>query len=175
LLNLFPILTIIKQYNIGYNVELQPFPTFPTYCISPAPLQEICLRSGKVLNQNSSVIIQENEEEELPTQPEINTNKKSPLQTQNQSCSSLKSNIQEVQTPQSNQPPFPERLQIEKSITPLEFDFVAELKNICVKIPLLQALKDIPIYTKTIRDLCIKKPRKTKKRATHYTSHRKIG
>ena len=28
----------------------------------------------------------------------------------------------------------------------------------CVKIPLLQAIKDVPIYTKAIRDLCIKKP-----------------
>jgi len=32
-----------------------------------------------------------------------------------------------------------------------------ELKNICVKIPLLQAIRDVPIYTKTIRELCINK------------------
>ena len=35
--------------------------------------------------------------------------------------------------------------------------FAVELKNICVKIPLLNALKDIPIYAKIVRDLCIRK------------------
>lgn len=33
-----------------------------------------------------------------------------------------------------------------------------ELQNLHVQIPLLQALKEVPIYAKTIRDLCIKKP-----------------
>jgi hypothetical protein len=32
-----------------------------------------------------------------------------------------------------------------------------ELKNISIKIPLLQAIKDIPIYAKTIKELCNKK------------------
>jgi hypothetical protein len=31
------------------------------------------------------------------------------------------------------------------------------LKNICVNIPLLQAIKDIPIYNKVVKELCIKK------------------
>ena len=39
----------------------------------------------------------------------------------------------------------------------LEFDILDELKNTYVKIPLLQAIKDIPIYEKTIKELCIKK------------------
>ena len=33
-----------------------------------------------------------------------------------------------------------------------------ELKNIYIKIPLLQAIKDIPIYNKVIKELCIKRP-----------------
>ena len=37
----------------------------------------------------------------------------------------------------SGAPPFPERLTLEKPIVPLEFDIEAELKNLCVKIPLL--------------------------------------
>lgn len=32
-----------------------------------------------------------------------------------------------------------------------------EFKNACVKIPLLQALKDVLIYTKVIKDLCTRK------------------
>jgi hypothetical protein len=54
-------------------------------------------------------------------------------------------------------PPFPERLLIEKPIIQSEFDIMTELRNVCVKIPLLQAIKDVPIYAKTIKELCIKK------------------
>ena len=35
----------------------------------------------------------------------------------------------------------------------LEFDFLEELKNLFIKIPLLQAMKDVPIYNKIVRDL----------------------
>ena len=31
------------------------------------------------------------------------------------------------------------------------------MRNLCVKIPLLQAIKDIPILDKTIKELCLKK------------------
>ena len=48
-------------------------------------------------------------------------------------------------------PPYPERLVIEKPTTWPEFDILNELKNICVKIPLLQAIKDIPIYSKVVK------------------------
>jgi hypothetical protein len=44
-----------------------------------------------------------------------------------------------------------------------EFDVLDELKNVYVKIPLLQAIKDIPIYTKEIKELCSKKINKIKK------------
>jgi hypothetical protein len=40
---------------------------------------------------------------------------------------------------------------------------MSELKNLCIKIPLLKTIKDIPIYTKKFRDLCIKKPGRRKK------------
>ena len=37
------------------------------------------------------------------------------------------------------------------------------MQNLYVKIPLLQALRDVPIDARTIRDICVKKPgRKTK-------------
>ena len=38
-----------------------------------------------------------------------------------------------------------------------------KLNNICVKIPLLQDIKDIPIYNKVVKELCIKHPRKKQK------------
>ena len=39
-----------------------------------------------------------------------------------------------------------------------QFNLLGELKNIYVKIPLLQALQEVPIYGRTVRDLCIRKP-----------------
>lgn len=44
-----------------------------------------------------------------------------------------------------------------------EFDLVSELRSVCIKISLLQEIKDIPIYAKTVRELCTKKPRRQKK------------
>jgi hypothetical protein len=60
-------------------------------------------------------------------------------------------------------PPYPERLVIKKPTTWPEFDILNELKNICVKIPLLQAIKDILVYNKVVKELCIKKPGRKQK------------
>ena len=53
-------------------------------------------------------------------------------------------------------PPFLKWLAIEKPVVCPKYDIMNELKNICVKISLLQAIKDIPIYSKVIKELCIK-------------------
>jgi hypothetical protein len=55
-------------------------------------------------------------------------------------------------------PSFPERLMIVKPTIYLEFDIVGELRNLYIKIPLLQSLQDILIYAKTIKELCGRKP-----------------
>ena len=39
-----------------------------------------------------------------------------------------------------------------------QFNLLGELKNLYVKIPLLQDLQDVPIYARTVHDLCTKKP-----------------
>ena len=46
------------------------------------------------------------------------------------------------------------------------FNLLVELKNIYVRTPLLQALHNVPIYAKTIRDLIVKNPRR-KPKDTH--------
>lgn len=66
-------------------------------------------------------------------------------------------------------PPFPERLTIPKPVVYPDFDLVGELKNICIKVPLLQTIQDIPIYAKTIKDICVKKP--VRKEKTSPTIH----
>jgi hypothetical protein len=47
---------------------------------------------------------------------------------------------------------------IEKPVVYPNFDIVGELKNLYVKIPLLQSLQDILVYAKTIKELCGKNP-----------------
>jgi len=47
--------------------------------------------------------------------------------------------------PKVNPPPFPERLTQPLQPTPKEIELLEELKKICVKIPLLQTIKDVPI------------------------------
>jgi hypothetical protein len=130
------------------NTEVQ---TFPTY--------EIQLQSGKVVNQsNPAVIIQEendNHSEEENTQTTPTEEETSPL---------IPITYQSVRVPQQvNLPPYPKRLLLKKPDPPLHRDIENELRNVCTKIPLLQAIKDIPIYAKIIRDLCIKKLGRKKK------------
>jgi hypothetical protein len=43
------------------------------------------------------------------------------------------------------------------------FNLLGELQNLHVNIALLQVIRDVPIYAKTIRDLCIKRPRRKPK------------
>ena len=140
------------------SIELQ---TLPMYLILTIPVHEIELRSGRVVNDKpkSSVIIQEpNEEEEDSNEPmddvileDVNI-PKVPLHTQ-----PPQETIQEQRVP-----PFPERLVIEKPVVHPEYNILNELKNICIKIPLLQAIKDIQIYSKVIKKLCIKRQERSK-------------
>jgi hypothetical protein len=59
--------------------------------------------------------------------------------------------------------PFPDCLALTKMLELLAFNLLGELQNLNVKIPLLQVLCDVPIYARTMRDICVKKPgRKTK-------------
>ena len=39
-----------------------------------------------------------------------------------------------------------------------ESSLASDLRNLFIKVPLLEAIKEIPIYTKIIRELCLKKP-----------------
>ena len=55
-------------------------------------------------------------------------------------------------------PPYLERLALQKFLEKPCFNILGELKKLYVKIPLLQSLHDVPIYSETIRDLCVKKP-----------------
>jgi hypothetical protein len=48
-------------------------------------------------------------------------------------------------------------LKITKNVELPSFNLLGELKNLHVNITLLQEIRDVPIYVKTVRDLCIKR------------------
>ena len=56
------------------------------------------------------------------------------------------------------EPPYPEWLTLQKIVEQPQFNLLGELKKLSVKIPLLQALHDVPSYAKIVWDLCVRKP-----------------
>jgi len=62
-------------------------------------------------------------------------------------------------------PPFSERLIGTKQPNPKEVELLGKLKQYCVKVPLLQAIKDVPIYNKLIKEKCLKHPGRCKRDA----------
>jgi len=85
-------------------------------------IQEINLRSRRVIPDN-----------QYPSQPKETEEEK------------------EDSVPQVSPPPFPKILIHPNQHTLEETELLGELKNLCVKIPLLQAIKDVPIYNKIIK------------------------
>ena len=97
-------------------------------------IQEINLRSGKVLPERQPPPLEE-EEEKQESEPQAI-------------------------------PPFPERLTVTAQPNPEETELLGELKQLCVKIPLLQAIKDVPIYNKLIKEKCFRHLGRRKKDAS---------
>eukprot|EP00253_Pinus_taeda_P015329 PITA_15329 len=63
-------------------------------------------------------------------------------------------------------PPFPERLVITTQPNPEEIELLGELKKLCVKTPLLQAIKYVPVYNKLIKEKCFRLPGRRKRDAS---------
>ena len=62
-------------------------------------------------------------------------------------------------------PPFPERLSVIFQPTPKETELLGELQHLCVKIPLLHDIKDVPIYNRLIKEKCFRHPIRCKRDA----------
>ena len=118
---------------------------FPAYMI--VPLNDLQLRSGRVLDKTSIDV----QKKSISEEDSLEANKGSETSLQNPSTQKGKEKELTPTTPIVEQPsssstaPFPERLQIdkgvEKQILLPDYDFLDELKNVCIKIPLLQAIK----------------------------------
>jgi hypothetical protein len=124
----------------------------PSYSISTADLYEMNIRSGRTIDaQPPPVTIEQLDSEGKESEPIS----KEPKQTDRNQASPVKQHQFE--------PPYPERLTLSKSSPQAEFDLLGELENLFVKIPLLQAMKDVPIYAKNLREYCLKKSAKKSK------------
>jgi hypothetical protein len=105
---------------------------------------DIHLRSGRIVEPIIDDITDSDKEEVRKEKP-ANNNAETVESTSNNND-------------QTADPPFPERLALTKTLEQPAFNLLGELQNLYVKIPLLQALRDVPIYARTVRDICIKKP-----------------
>ena len=110
--------------------------------------------SGRNINKTTSPIITEEEDEETP---EILLVQFEETLVQSEDNSPPISPRISPQVEKKKPPPYPEGLIINKLVPQSKFDLLGELQNVCVNIPLFQDIKDIPIYSKVGRELCLKK------------------
>eukprot|EP00253_Pinus_taeda_P004863 PITA_04863 len=121
--------------------------------VSPIQCNDIHLRSGRIVEPIIDDIT-DSDKEETRKEKSSNNNAETVESSSNK-------------TAQIAEPPFPKCLALTKTLEPPSFNLLGELQNLYVKIPLLQALRDVPIYARTVRDICIKKPgRKAKEPLT---------
>ena len=136
----------------------------PAYSLSPVPCNEIHLRSGKIVEPviTEDVSSSEPREEESLQHPfdsrPIIEDAGNPLEGTTETSNDKSGNTQPTQL--IRQPPYLERLMLPRAGGQPQFNLLGELRNLYVKIPLLQALQDVPIYARIVRDLCTKKPRR---------------
>lgn len=109
-----------------YNEGTQ---TLPTYVITTVSIQQVQLRSRKVLHQkNPSVVIEEEEEEEQRQQPQQGTPQQIPKENKNTTPPIL---LQEQQWDLKDQTqilrtlPYMERLALQNPVAPPQFDLEA--------------------------------------------------
>jgi hypothetical protein len=113
------------------------------------------LRSGCIISPEENNVFQE-QENENNKQPTITPSTVVITEEIEQGENTVES--QDPDKDATPSPSFPKILMITKPVVYPNFDIVGELKNLYVNIPLLQALQDIPIYAKTIKELCGRKP-----------------
>jgi hypothetical protein len=112
----------------------------PALSITPMPCDEIKLRSRRIVEPIIKDASSSESDKESGEKPSADT--------------------EEIEKPiiELAEPPFPERLEITKTVELPSFNLLGELQNLHVKIPLFQAIRDVPTYAKTVRELCIKNP-----------------
>ena len=132
------------------------------YSLSLVPCNDICLRSGKIVEpviteDAPRYVHKEGGSSQHPSDTvPIIEDAEHPLDGTAETSNDKPDNTQPTQL--IRQPPYPERLMLPIMGGQPQFNLLGELRNLYVKIPLLQALQDVPIYARTIWYLCTKKP-----------------
>ena len=112
--------------------------------VSTMQCNDIHLRSGRIVEPIIDEI-NDSDKEEVGKEKPANNNAETVESGSNNNA-------------QTTDLPFPECLALTKTLEQPAFNILGELQNLYVKIPLLQVLRDVPIYARTVRDICIKKP-----------------
>ena len=103
-----------KIVQATYNVDMQTYPTYPTYLISIIPLQGVQLRSERDLSQNKHIITIEEELELTSNENIVNE------ATNEGNVVVLIEQTQKGQLEDNKAPTYPERLALERPIAPFE-------------------------------------------------------
>ncbi|XP_052621584.1 uncharacterized protein LOC128127199 [Lactuca sativa] len=113
----------------------------------------ITLRSGKTLGEsNPKRVSREEEDEVIIVEPSKVVPPKEPVVPNIGQSESSNKTIKPLVIP----PPFPSRLALSKKIEE-ENELFETFRKVQINIPLLNAIKQIPSYTKFLKDLCTKK------------------
>ena len=112
-----------------HNAEVQ---MAPTYVIHSAPIQKIQLRFGKTLNKTPLVVIIQKESGEEITKKEIQEEEEVQVALENTQVLGTQSSQSTAQPQLNKNPPYPERLLIDKPMVHSQFDLENELKNVCI-------------------------------------------
>ena len=108
-----------------YSIDIH---TLPTYFITSVPLLGVQLRPGRSLQPKSSMVtIEKHIEEPLEVQSDEDFG-----EVEKEKETVNRPTIQTRISQACKNPPYPERLAIEKPIDVPEFNLEAELKNLCV-------------------------------------------
>ncbi|XP_059066774.1 uncharacterized protein LOC131857973 [Cryptomeria japonica] len=116
---------------------------FNQYLAYSVSISDVNIRSGKTLQSPVTLVIIEltnEEEEKIEPSPVLQT-----------------------EEPKNLNPPLPQTLAQPKSVLEPTFDFLGQLKKVSIKIPLCQAINDVTMYSKVIREACLKKLGRKKK------------
>jgi len=145
----------MSQQQPVYNMEAK---NPQNYVITQLDLNIVQLRSRRVLQIKPLVVIQEARTNLQKHKNQSEEGETSLPRKENNQTENVPINNPIIEQPLlSIRPPFPEWLKIdegvEKQITLLDYNMMDELRNVCIKIPLLQAIKEIPIFAKTIKEL----------------------
>ncbi|XP_027184235.1 uncharacterized protein LOC113782548 [Coffea eugenioides] len=116
--------------------------------MNPKNVSSMTLRSGKKIQEPEPVIPKDKDEERIEKE----------LEEKGRDNKNAKVPPNPIPTVKTNPPPFPNRLEKPKK-QDKEKEVLEIFRKVEINIPLLDAIKQVPRYTKFLRDLCVNRKR----------------